>query len=265
MASPQLENGYTRIANELLDALCFIDLSGSAWRCAVFIVRKTYGYKKKSDRISLSQFELGTGLTRVSVTRGLKELAEKRVIISNHGGYIVEYSINKDHSEWGSIKPVTSNRYDTKTSIIPVTKTSNRYDTHKRKKERKIISEANASAKSMPWNQKSDDYEEGVVDLDGDLTLVEEKKKSTRKYPNAPAIRKVFQEVLGRSPANWRINKTQLQSCENLYTERTLEKVRSALEFYKEHEGQEYCPTIHSPYDLDTKWTKLGEYKLKQT
>lgn len=106
--------------------------------------------------------------------------------------------------------------------------------------------------------------EEPTIDYDGDGSLVEEKKKSTRKYPNAPAIRKVFQEVLGRNPANWRINKNQLQACENLYTERTVEKVRSALEFYKEHEGQEFCPTIHSPYDLDTKWTKLGEFKLKK-
>jgi hypothetical protein len=115
----------------------------------------------------------------------------------------------------------------------------------------------------MGWNTKSDDYEEGVVDLDGDISLKEEKKVNTKKYPNAPAVRKVFLKVLGLSPANWKVNKTQLQSCENLYTERTLEKVESALVFYKEHEDDEYCPKISSPFDLDSKWTKLGEYKLK--
>lgn len=116
----------------------------------------------------------------------------------------------------------------------------------------------------MSWNKQSEDYEEGVIDLDGDRDLVvEEKKKPARKYPNAPTIRKIFQEVLGRNPANWRINKSQLQACENLYTERTPEKVRSALEFYLEHEGKKYCPIINSPFDLDTKWTNLGEYKLR--
>lgn len=127
-----------------------------------------------------------------------------------------------------------------------------------------IDSEADASAdKNMPFNKYADDHEEGVVDLDGDGSLIEIKKTPTKKYPHASAIQKIFLEVLGRNPSNWRINKTQLQACENLYTERTPEKVRSALEFFKEHKHEEYCPQITSPYDLDSKWTKLGEYKLK--
>lgn len=128
-----------------------------------------------------------------------------------------------------------------------------------------IKSEASASAENMIWNKQSEDYEEGVIDLDGDGTLLSEKKKSTRKYPNAPAVRKVFQEALGKNPSNWRINATQLQACENLFTERTIEKVRSALEFYVESKEKEYCPQISSPFDLDAKWTKLGEFKLKQS
>lgn len=116
--------------------------------------------------------------------------------------------------------------------------------------------------KDMSWNTKSDEYEEGVVDLDGDGSLAEEKKPSTRKYPNAPAVRKLFQETLGRNPANWRVNKNQLQACENLYTERGLEKIKSALWYYKDNQNKEYIPLIDSPYDLDSKWTKLGQHKL---
>jgi hypothetical protein len=118
---------------------------------------------------------------------------------------------------------------------------------------------------TMGWNDKSDDYEEGVVDLDGDISLVEEKKAPTKKYPNAPAVRKVFQEVLGVCPANWKVNKTQLQASENLYTERSIEKVRLALQFYQEHKDVEFCPQISSPYDLDSKWAKLGAFKIKKT
>ena len=117
----------------------------------------------------------------------------------------------------------------------------------------------------MDSYKQPEDYEEGVIDLDGDGSLLAEKKKQTRKYPNAPVVRKVFQEVLGKNPSNWRINVTQLQACENLFTERTIEKVRSALEFYVENKEKEYCPQISSPYDLDSKWTKLGEFKLKQS
>lgn len=116
--------------------------------------------------------------------------------------------------------------------------------------------------KDMSWNKQSDDYEEGVIDLDGDMTLVEKKKKNTAKYPNAPEVRKLFSEVLGKNPANWKVNKTQLQSCENLYTERGLEKIKLALQYAKENREEKYCPKIDSPYDLDSKWTKLGEHKL---
>jgi hypothetical protein len=118
--------------------------------------------------------------------------------------------------------------------------------------------------KDMGWNDKGDDFDEGVVDFDGDGSIKDESKPVTKKYPNAPAIRKIFQEILGTNPQSWRQHKVQLQSCENLFKERTPEKVRSALVFYKEHQGQEFCPVINSPYDLDAKWTKLGEFKLKQ-
>jgi phage replication O-like protein O len=56
MNSPQLENGYTRIANELLDALIRYRIPGEERQVLDVIIRKTYAYGKKEDRISLSQF-----------------------------------------------------------------------------------------------------------------------------------------------------------------------------------------------------------------
>ena len=114
----------------------------------------------------------------------------------------------------------------------------------------------------MSWNKYSDEFEEGVIDLDGDGSLKPEKKPQTKKYPNAPIIRKVFQEVLGKNPADWNKNVTVLQACENLYTERGVEKVRNALEFYRENKDREFCPVINSPVDLDRKYEKLSRFKL---
>jgi len=119
-----------------------------------------------------------------------------------------------------------------------------------------------ANLENMPWDSRADDLE-GIVDFDGDGSLKEEKKPQTRKYPNAPAVRKIFQEVLGRNPAGWNQHKTQLQSCENLYTEWGLESVRKALQFYKQSEGAEYLPIINTPHDLDSKWLKLAAFKIK--
>jgi len=91
----------------------------------------------------------------------------------------------------------------------------------------------------------------------------EEKRKTPPKYPNAPAVLKLF-SIIGNVPANWKINTAQLKACENLYKERGLEKIESALEFYSETREVEFCPQITTPFDLDSKWTKLGQFKLKQ-
>ena len=46
-ASPQLEDGYTRIANELIEALMRTNLSAYQSRVLWAIWRKTYGFNKR--------------------------------------------------------------------------------------------------------------------------------------------------------------------------------------------------------------------------
>ncbi|MGB4239468.1 MAG: replication protein, partial [Candidatus Hydrothermia bacterium] len=59
MASPQVENGYTMLSNELLDNFIKVTRFLSPYEIAVWlaILRKTYGYKKKEDWISRKQLE----------------------------------------------------------------------------------------------------------------------------------------------------------------------------------------------------------------
>lgn len=49
MSNPQIENGYTKIANELLEALIQAELSGAEYRIVCFIIRQTYGYNQKQS------------------------------------------------------------------------------------------------------------------------------------------------------------------------------------------------------------------------
>lgn len=104
MASPQIENGHTRIANELLEALARIRIRGEAMQVFWVILRKTYGYQKKSDIISLSQFSLATGIAKPSIVRAIKMLESMNLIYKKVNGEGVEYSIIKDYSKW---KPFT--------------------------------------------------------------------------------------------------------------------------------------------------------------
>ena len=64
MRSPQLENGHTRLANEIMEALCRFRIPGVERQVLDAIIRKTYGWHKKKDAISLSQFVEMTGVTK---------------------------------------------------------------------------------------------------------------------------------------------------------------------------------------------------------
>lgn len=115
----------------------------------------------------------------------------------------------------------------------------------------------------MGWgNNRGDDADEFVVDYESGETK-STAPVSKKKYPNALQVYKVFLEVLGKLPANWKVNKTQLQCAENLFEERGLDKIRNALEFYKENKDTEFCPQVSTPYDLDTKYTNLSQFKTK--
>ena len=96
MASPQCEDGYTKIANELLDAMCTLYLPGNEWKILHSIIRKTYGWNKKVDWISGSQLALMTGLHRSRVCEALRSLLEKHVILKE--GRLV--AVQKDYSKW---------------------------------------------------------------------------------------------------------------------------------------------------------------------
>jgi hypothetical protein len=168
---------------------------------------------------------------------------------------VINYSFYQDDKKKVTNKQPTNNQQITTDKNV--------------KNEKELLGDSNESQKlplienkeDMSWNKVSDDYEEGSIDLDGDGSVKEEKKKSTKKYPNAVVIRKLFQEILGLSPLDWNKNVTVLQACENLYTERGVEKVQNALEFYRENQDKPFCPSINSPTDLDRKYVQLSKFK----
>ena len=101
MASPQKENGHTEIANEILHALALAKLNGSQYKLIFIILRKTFGWQKKEDFISLSQFEKYTGLPRNLISRELIKLKKKNIIKSqNSPGKTKLYSLQKDYEQW---------------------------------------------------------------------------------------------------------------------------------------------------------------------
>ncbi|MBH8578768.1 replication protein [Bisbaumannia pacifica] len=99
--SPQVEDGYTRIANDLLDALCMADFTSREFRVVNFVIRQTYGWNDKAKRMSSTFIAKGTGLHETDCSKVLNELI-RRQVITRHGGSRSPVSLNKHYEQWVS-------------------------------------------------------------------------------------------------------------------------------------------------------------------
>lgn len=141
MANPQCEDGYTKIANQIIERLITTPLTGSEWSICMFVIRKTYGYKKKLDAISLSQFQKSCLLSRQTVVNGLNRLVKSNILVKVEGRITI-YGFQKDYERWlvkadrlVKTTSTTSLMNLTRTSQNDKTETSQNDSTHKRKKE----------------------------------------------------------------------------------------------------------------------------------
>lgn len=102
MASPQKENGYTPIANELLEQLLLFNYpSVSPLKVVLCIARKTYGYSKPDDNISLTQLQKYTNLSRQTVVSCIRWLLNSRIISKTESDLKgTVFKIQKDYEKW---------------------------------------------------------------------------------------------------------------------------------------------------------------------
>lgn len=105
--TPQLENGYTRIANGILESLAKLHLSSYQNRILLCILRKTYGFGKKEDWISNSQFVEFTKIRSSHVSRAVSELLLMK-IVTKRGN---KTSFQKDSTLWTEL-PIGVRRHD---------------------------------------------------------------------------------------------------------------------------------------------------------
>ena len=106
MASPQKENGHLRLATELVLVFCIYRLSGQEWQVLWVILRKTWGWNKKKDRISLSQIAGFTSMNRSGVVRILNKLIKRGVLKKENSAGINAYTFNKNYEEWQGMTKV---------------------------------------------------------------------------------------------------------------------------------------------------------------
>ena len=103
MASPQKENGYTSIANELLEQLYRRRFSASQLKILLLVIRFTYGFNRKTATLSNTFIAAGTGMHEITVSKEVGTLLRDNVLKlykkpSFHNSRII--GINKDYESW---------------------------------------------------------------------------------------------------------------------------------------------------------------------
>lgn len=102
MASPQVEDGYVRVARELFAAMAKHPFSGSEFMVLLAVMGKTYGWNKLTDEISINQMVVLTGLTRRGVCKATSSLVNKMALGREQKGtsLVTTYWIEKDYDKW---------------------------------------------------------------------------------------------------------------------------------------------------------------------
>ncbi|MCM3411485.1 replication protein [Metabacillus litoralis] len=131
MASPQTKNGYTRIANEILEVIAKTDLNGTQLRIVMVIWRYTYGFRRKEYEMSLVFLSEAIDTTKSHVKKELNALIGRRIInvvgIGKRRGRIL--SFNKNYEEWDDKSTTQQQQQDPpKEPISPTVNKKPKYD-----------------------------------------------------------------------------------------------------------------------------------------
>lgn len=192
--SIQIDNGeFTRIHNDILDGLAKAHFAALEFRCLFFLLRMTYGWQKKEDTISLSQWGTGIGIdgkkNRGNMLNTLNGLVAKGVIYTRSNGTSrpATWGLNKEFFEKpGVMQPHNTSVDESEQSVMQPHNTS-------------VMQGDNTLPKSVmqPHNHKR-------------KVLKKELKKEPRArsrsgevHPNTQPIMEAYIEALGYKPGNY--------------------------------------------------------------
>lgn len=105
MADVQKENGYTAIANDLLEALYRFGLTRNEYKVMFCVIRHTYGYNKKEHSMSLTFIANDTGISKTQVYEAISRLNVKNLLFVSpaKGVHPQVLSVQKDPDKWVSV------------------------------------------------------------------------------------------------------------------------------------------------------------------
>ena len=110
MSNVKMKNGFTRIPNDLLEAVFQIKLKPNEYRVLLFIWRYTYGFNRHAHTFSLNYISNGTKINRNNVQKILNGLEEKKMIFRHTGKNKVRIiTFNSNFKEWTGVGEIIIN------------------------------------------------------------------------------------------------------------------------------------------------------------
>jgi phage replication O-like protein O len=232
MNNPQIENGHLDLANEIVEKLFSYRISGEEYQVLWVILRKTYGWHKKEDRISFSQFAKLTGLKRPTVARAIRKLLSKKIIdvIKNDNSNINTYRFNKHFEQWGVLSK--------KIMVLS-------------KKIRGVIKNDKRVLSKM-IHTKENNTKETITKETVQAIACSEKNQVN-------FLISLFKEV---NPSYERLfaNKTERGAIERLVKKNGKEVVERLIHALPRINAEPYAPKITTPYELEMKMGKLKAF-----
>jgi phage replication O-like protein O len=232
--SPQKENGFTPIANELFEAFYRCKLTEYE-RCIVMCIwRKTYGWSKSDDWVSNTQLQEETGIALPNITRTLN-LLKKKNIIQKNGKRV---GVNKRYLEW---------KVDWRKVISP---------------DNKVISPDNKKlSHQIPTKEKKETNTKAIREKGVDNHKKEDLKTATVEDMKEfnPQGAEVIYELIKVDPKNktYYGNKTQRAACDFLLAEYGLDEIKKRTDILPKTNGIQFFPNITTPCQLRDKWVQL--------
>ena len=103
---------FLQVPNAVIDEL-LPDLTGAELKCYLVVIRKTKGWNKESDNISISQFMKATGLSNSAVIKACESLVKYGLLVKENGSrntgvYAVNSYSKITHEESSPVKKVHS-------------------------------------------------------------------------------------------------------------------------------------------------------------
>lgn len=96
MAKPQVENGFLKIANELIEQFAMLNLTKYEWRVLMAILRSTYGWNQKAGAVTTADIVKITKIKRPHVSRARTSLMLRKILIIDGS----DIGLNKDYDNW---------------------------------------------------------------------------------------------------------------------------------------------------------------------